>query len=304
MDAAARVLLAGHDPSESAPVTTAPSHVAPHEQVFAYHAAGLGRFRASLYRQRGTLALVMRSIPLDVPTFAKLGVPAAVTPMVEAASGLFVVTGGSGQGKTTTVAAMVGHLTASYPRHVVTLEDPIEFVHEDQRGSVCQRAIGADTVSFAAGLRAALRQDPDVVVVSDLAEAEALDAALHAAETGHLVVAVVAARDVPRALGRLLALGRALPAVHARLASALVGVLAQRLVPRRDNSGSALVCELCTPTAAVRDALRRPGEDLGAALRDLMAKGASPPGMATFEAHLELLVAQGIAVKGALAAAP
>ena len=140
MEAAARVLY-GHDPVEAAGAAL----VHPREQVFAYHAEGLGRFRASLYRQRGTIAIVLRSVPLDVPTFAKLGVPAAITPMVEASRGLVVVAGGSGQGKTTTLAAMVGHLNASYPRHVITLEDPIEFLHEDQRRSVCQRAVGADT---------------------------------------------------------------------------------------------------------------------------------------------------------------
>ena len=201
MDAAARVLLAGHDLAEGA-------MAALREQVFAYHAEGLGRFRASLYRQRGTIALVLRSIPFDIPTFAKLGVPAAITPMVEASRGLVVVAGGSGQGKTTTLAAMVGHLNASYPQHVITLEDPIEFLHEDQRGSVCQRGIGADTASFAAGLRAALRQDPDVIVVSDLADPEVVDAALHAVDTGHLVLASVAAPDVGRAVARLFALAR------------------------------------------------------------------------------------------------
>jgi twitching motility protein PilT len=300
MAAAARVLLAGHDQAESA-------LVAPREQVFAYHAEGVGRFRASLYRQRGSLALVLRSIPLAIPTFAGLGLPAAVTPMVEASRGLVVVAGGSGQGKSTTLAAMVGHLNASYPRHVITLEDPIEFLHEDQRGSVCQRAVGADTVSFEAGLRAAHRQDPDVIAVSDLADPGVLDAALHAVETGHLVLAAVAAPDVARTVTRLFTLARGLPDVHAQLASALGGVVAQRLVPRRDGTGPVLVCEVLSMTAAVRDALRRPGEDLGAALRDLrdlMSKGASPHGMQTFEAHLDLLVAQGVAVKGALVPAP
>jgi twitching motility protein PilT len=188
---------------------------------------------------------------------------------------------------------------------VITLEDPIEFLHEDQRGSVCQRAVGADTASFAVGLRAALRQDPDVIVVSDLADAEVLDGALHAVETGHLVLAGVTEPDVARAVARLFALARALPDAPARIASALGGVLAQRLVPRRDGTGPVLVCEVLSATAAVRDALRRPGEDIGAALRDLrdlMSKGASPHGMQTFEAHLDLLVAQGVAVKGSLAA--
>ncbi len=295
MEAAARVLLAGHDAADAA--------AGVRDKVFAYQATGLGRFRVTLYRQRGSIALVMRSVPLEIPTFAGLGLPAAVTTMVEAARGLVVVAGGSGQGKSTTIAAMVGHLNASYPRHVVTVEDPIEHLHEDQRGSVCQRAVGHDVASIAAGLHAALRQDPDVIVASDLAEADALDAALHAVETGHLVLAAVAAPDVPRAVGRLLALGRALPDVHARLASALLGVIAQRLVPKRDGAGVVLACELLSATAAVRDLLRPPGDDAAAALRHLMAKGAGAD-VQTFEAHLKALAAAGTIAKSAVQPAP
>ena len=145
-----------------------------------------------------------------------------------------------------------------------------------------------------------------MIVVSDLGDAEVLDAALHAVETGHLVLAGVTASDVARAVASIFgARPRPCPTRHGRIAGALAGVLAQRLVPRRDGTGPVLVCEVLSATAAVRDALRRPGEDIGAALRDLrdlMGKGASPHGMQTFEAHLDLLVAQGVAVKGSLAA--
>jgi twitching motility protein PilT len=265
------------------------------EIVFAYEASGIGRFRVTAYRERGALALVMRALPLKIPTFAELGVPAAATALAEKRSGLVIVSGGSGVGKTSTVAAMIGHLNDSYPRHVVTLEDPIELVHEDHRGAVSQREIGADTLSFAAGVRAAFRQDPDVIVVGELRDPETFEAVLDAAERGHLVIAVLPAPDATRAVGRLLALGRGVHDLAPRLASALEGVLAQRFAPKRDGSGVALVCEVLVATAAVRDALRAPdAADLAGTLRALMEKGATPYGMQTFEMAYKQLATQGV----------
>jgi twitching motility protein PilT len=285
--AAARTLLGG---AEEARLDAA------HEVIFAYEAAGIGRFRVTAYRQRGALALVMRALPLTIPTFAELGLPAAVTELAEKRQGLVVVAGAAGQGKSATVAAMVGHLDQSYPRHIVTLEDPIEHVHEDHRGSVSQRAVGVDTASFASGLRAALRQDPDVIVVADLRDHDAFEAALDAAESGRLVIAVVGAPDVDRAVGRLFALGRGVADLTPRLAAALEGVLAQRLLPKRDGSGVALCCEVLVATAAVREALRlaESSDDRAATLRDLMEKGATPYGMATFATSEKQLAAQGV----------
>jgi len=265
------------------------------EIVFAYEAAGIGRFRVTAYRQRGAFGLVMRALPLQIPTLAELGVPAAATALAEKRSGIVIVAGGSSVGKSSTVAAMIGHLNDSYARHIVTLEDPIELVHEDHRGSVSQREIGADTASFAVGLRAALRQDPDVVAVSELGDHDTFEAALDAAERGHLVIAVVPAPDAVHAVGRLLALGRGLHDLAPRLAAALEGVLAQRFAPKRDGTGMALTCEVLVATAAVREALRAPdGDDLGARLRELMERGATPYGMQTFEMAYKQLAAQGV----------
>jgi twitching motility protein PilT len=266
---------------------------AAHEVCFAYEAAGIGRFRVSAYRQRGAVSLVLRSVPLTVPTLAELGVPAAATALSEKERGLVVVAGGAGEGKSATVAAMIGHVNRSYAKHVITLEDPIEVLHEDQRGAVCQREIGEDVASFASGLRAAQRQDPDVIAVSELRDHDAYAAALDAVEQGHLVIAVVAAPDVTRAVSRLFALGRGIPEHDARLAGALEGVLAQRLLPKRDGSGVTLCCELLVATAAVREALRGRADDLGPSLRELMENGASPYGMSTFEMSLKQLQAQG-----------
>lgn len=284
--AAVRLLAGG---AVDARLETAP------EIVFAYEASGIGRFRVTAYRERGALAVVMRALPLKIPTFAELGVPAAATALTEKRSGLVIVSGGSGVGKSSTMAAMIGHLNDSYPRHVVTLEEPIELVHEDHRGAVSQREIGADTPSFAAGVRAAFRQDPDVIVIGELCDNDTFEAALDAAERGHLVIAVLPAPDVARAVGRLFALGRAVHDLAPRLAAALEGVLAQRLATKRDGSGVALVCEVLVATAAVRDALRAPDtDDLGATLRALMEKGATPYGMATFEMAYKQLAAQGV----------
>jgi twitching motility protein PilT len=269
-----------------------------HEIVFAYEAAGLGRFRVSAFRRRGALSLVLRSIPPAIPTVAELGLPAAATALIEQPRGLVVIAGGSGTGKSTTAAALLGHLNESYAKHVVTLEDPIEWVHEDHRASFSQRAVGADTASLVTGLRAALVQDPDVLFVADLRAPDALEAILDVAELGHLVLAVVPAADVSRAVGRLLALGRTVPDFAARFAGALQGVIAQRLLPKRDGTGLALACEVLVTTAAVREALRGGSSEHGdvpAALHWQMEKGASPYGMQTFEMHQKQLAAQGLA---------
>ncbi len=267
------------------------------EIVFAYEAEGVGRFRVSAFRQKGALSLVMRSIPQRIPTPAELGLPAAATALVEEPRGLVVLAGASRSGRSTTAAALLGHLNENYPRHIITLEDPIEHVHEDQRASVAQRAVGADVASIAAGLRAALRQDPDVIYAANLATPEALEASLDAAELGHLVLAVVPAPDVARAVARLLGMGRSLPDFAPRLIAALRGVIAQRLLPKRDGTGEILACEVLVTSASVRDALQREGTDLAAALRGQMEKGAGPQGMATFEMAIRQLAALGLVAK-------
>ncbi|WP_438002594.1 PilT/PilU family type 4a pilus ATPase [Sorangium sp. So ce321] len=286
-EAAARVLLAGR-PSRELLATL-------QELDTSYVVPGLGRFRVNIYRQRGSLAIILRSIPLKIPTFEELGVPSAVRAMVEHDHGLIVVAGTAGSGKSTTLAAFIGQINATLPRHIVTLEDPIEHVHEDSRSSVSQREIGVDTADFPTALRSALRQDPDVVLIGALRDGESLDLALHAAETGHLVLAAVHTPDVTRTLGRLVALGRSPTEARDRLADCLQGVVAQRLLPRRDGAGEVLASEVLVATAAVREAIRRP--EGSPSLRELMEKGVTPYGMQTFEAHLRQLVSQGAIAK-------
>lgn len=255
-----------------------------HEMVVVYDAGHSGRFRASLFRQQGALSIVMRPLPREVPTFAGLGVPAAAAALADRRRGLVVVSGGAGQGKTSTVAAMVGHVGATYPRHVITIEDPIEIEHDDKRGAIAQREVGLDVESFAAGVRGVTRQDADVIVVSELHDAEAFEAALDAAELGRLVIAVVPAPSVAHAVSRLFGMGREVHDVAPRLAAALEGVVAQRLTVKRDGSGMALASELLVATPAVRQAIREGHEGLGPKLREQMERGATPHGMSTFDA--------------------
>lgn len=264
------------------------------ERVLAYEAGSVGRFRVTIYRQRGSLSLVLRSVPRKVPTLDDLGLPAAVKALVDQGRGLVVVAGGAAQGRTTTLAAMVGHLNETAARHLISLEDPIEFVHEDARASVSQREVGADVASLAVGLRAALRQDPDLIAVSSLDGDETLGAALDVAEAGRLVVGGLTAPDARRAVSRLF--GRAAAGDRERIAEALGGVLAQRLVPKRDGSGFCLAVELLVVTPTVREALRRAaasGGPLDPDIEHFLKEGAAH-GMQTFDAHLGRLAAQGV----------
>ena len=286
-EAAARVLLAGRPAREQ--LATLQEHET------SYSVTGLGRFRVSIYRQRGSLAIVMRSIPLQVPSFDELGLPAAVKTLAEQDRGIFLVAGSAGSGKSTTLAAVVGHVNASFAKHVISIEDPIEFLHDDNRSSISQREVGADTPTLAAGIRSALRQDPDVIVAGALRDTESVEAALQAAETGLFVLSAMPTTDVARTLARLLALGRSPAEARERLSDCLQGIIAQRLLPKRDGSGVVLATEVLVASAAVREAIRRP--ESSPPLREIMDKGATPYGMQTFEAHVRLLVSQGIIAK-------
>lgn len=286
-EAAARVLLAGRPAREQIATLQ--------ELDTSYSVPGLGRFRLNIYRQRGSLAIVMRSIPLKIPGFDELGLPSAVKALAEQDRGLVLVVGAAGSGKSTTLAAMVGHTNASFAKHIVCIEDPIEFLHEDNRGSVSQREVGVDTQSYASGLRAALRQDPDALMTSALLDPESFELALQAAETGHIVLSALHTVDVARTLARLYTLGRSPAETRERLADCLQGIVAQRLLPRRDGAGVVLAVEILVATPAVREAIRRP--ESSSPLRELMEKGGAPFGMQTFDGHLKALAAQGLVSK-------
>jgi len=284
----ARVVI--KDPAVKASIQTLREHDC------AYAAQGVGRFRVNVYRQRGTIGIVMRAIPTKIPAFEDLGAPAPCGPLAEKDRGLVLVVGAAGNGKSSTLAAMIGHLNRSQPLHIVTIEDPIEFLHEDDKSSISQREVGIDTGTFADALRAALRQDPDVILVGEIRDENTLDIALKAAETGHLVLSTLHTPDVTRTVGRMLALApKGQPGsteeLRERIGDSLQGVIAQRLLPRKDGQGLVLAAEVLVATGTVREAIKRP--EGNPSLKELMEKGVHPYGMQTFEMHLKQLVQQG-----------
>jgi twitching motility protein PilT len=255
------------------------------EHDTAYSARGVGRFRVNVFRQRGSIAIVMRAIPFVIPTFEELGAPAACE--------LLAVVGAAGNGKSSTLAAMVGHLNRTRALHIVTVEDPIEYLHKDDKASVSQREVGIDTASFPDALRAALRQDPDVILVGEIRDEITMEIALKAAETGHLVLSTLHTPGVARTVNRMLSLAsQPSDEMRERIGDALQGIVAQRLVPRKDGAGVALAAEVLVATGTVRESLKRP--EGNPSLKELMEKGAHPYGMQTFEMAIKQLVADGI----------
>lgn len=259
-----------------------------------YSLAQRGRFRATIFRQRDTVAIAMRLVPIQVRSLEELHLPAAVGESLGARSGLVLVAGVSGGGKTTAMAAMLRHLNETRHAHVVSIEDPIEFLHEPQRCLIVQREIGADTEGYADALRAALRQDADVIVLGELADREAASLALRAAEAGPLVIAGLHAPDAASAIRRLLGLlelpGAAPePELRGRLADALQAVVALRLLAGREG-GRIPAVEVLRRTREVRELLW--GGALGE-LPALMRKSREAPAMQVFDQHLQELVASG-----------
>jgi twitching motility protein PilT len=258
-----------------------------------YEVPGVGRFRVNIYRQRGSIAVVMRVIPPRAPKLDDLGVPEVIKTLALKDRGLVLCVGAAGNGKTTTLAGMIDHMNHATHRHVVTIEDPIEYFYEDDLCSISQREIGADTHSFASALRAALRQDPDVIQVGEIRDGETMDIALKAAETGHLVLSTLHTPDVARTVNRIMALSEGDPQeTRERFAGALQGIIAQRLLPRADGKGRALAAEVLVGTGSVRETIRRP--EGNPPLKELMESGTSLYGMQTFEMHVKELVRSGV----------
>lgn len=265
-----------------------------HQYDTAYSVPGVGRFRVNVYRQRGTIAIALRMIPLKIPTFEELRVPAVVKKLAEIERGMILICGAAGNGKSSTLAAMIGHLNQVRRSHVVTIEDPIEFIHQDGSSLISQREVGLDTADFATALRAALRQSPDVILVGEIRDEETMDIGLKAAETGHLLLSTLHTPDVARTVGRVLALcgSRDPQEVRERLADNLKGIVAQRLLPRADGQGLVLAAEVLVVTGTARETIRKP--EGNPPLKDIMERGRHPYGMQTFEMHLRELVKEGL----------
>ncbi len=265
---------------------------------------GIGRFRVNIMKQRSSFMIVMRVIPFEVPTFEKLRLPHALARVAEAERGMVLVTGVTGSGKSSTMAAMVNYINAHENRHILTLENPIEFLHTDMQSSITQREIGSDTMDFKMGLRAALRQDPDVVMIGEMRDAETIDTAMKAAETGHLLISTLHTPDAQSTILRIMAMfpPEEQDVVRIRLSETLTSVVSQRLLPRADGSGRAVAAEILIVTPAVRDMIAD-GSRIGE-IRDYIADGRDQYGMQTFDQHLADLVAdQTVTFETAMAAA-
>jgi twitching motility protein PilT len=270
---------------------------------FSYTVRGLARFRVNAFRQRGSISIACRVVPFDIRGAEELGLPGVVTNLANETRGIILVTGTTGSGKSTTLAAMIDHINRAYPRNIVTIEDPIEYLHRDQRSVVHQREIGFDTSSFAQALRRVLRQDPDVILIGEMRDEETVATALSAAETGHLVLSTLHTIDAVETVNRIIDF---FPPHHhqqvrAMLAGSLRGVISQRLVPTIDGEGRAPACEVLTMTGRVRDLISNPDET--AKLSEVIAEG-SYYGMQTFDQALLALYQDGrISMDEALKAA-
>jgi len=210
-----------------------------HEVDFAYSVAGLGRFRCNVFRQRGTIAMALRVIPMGISSIEELELPPILTTIAEGERGLVLLTGTTGSGKSTTLAAMIDHINHTRAAHIMTVEDPIEYLHRDDQAIINQREIGIDTNGFAQALRSALRQDPDVILVGEMRDLETIETGLTAAETGHLVMSTVHTLDATETINRLIAVfpPHQHHQIRLQLASVLRAVVSQRLIPRVDGTG-------------------------------------------------------------------
>jgi twitching motility protein PilT len=252
----------------------------------AYSVPGLGRFRCNVFIQRGTIGLVFRVIPMKIPTIEELFLPEILRKVAMEERGLILVTGTTGSGKSTTIATMIDHINANRTDHIMTIEDPIEYLHRDKRSIVNQREVGNDTESFGKALRAALRQDPDVILVGEMRDFETIQTALTAAETGHLVFSTLHTIDATETVNRIISVFPPYQhkQVRIQLASVLKSIVSMRLVPRADGRGRVPAVELLIATATIRDCILDP--DKTKLIRDAIAQGAVHYGMQTFDQSL------------------
>ncbi len=260
----------------------------------AHGVPGVGRFRVNVFTQRGTIGIVFRVIPFHVKTIELLNLPKVVESIAMEPRGLVLVTGTTGSGKSTTLAAMIDHINTNRTCHIVTIEDPIEFLIRDKRSIVNQREIGVDTTSFSRSLRAALRQDPDVILVGEMRDFETIETALTAAETGHLVLSTLHTVDATETITRIISVfpPHQQQQVRLQLAGIIKGILSQRLVPRADGKGRVPALEVLVTTAHIRECIA--DKERTREIPDSIAKGYTTYGMETFDQSLMLLVKRGL----------
>jgi len=256
------------------------------EADFAIGVPGVGRFRTNIYQQRGTLAFALRAIPYEVKTVRELHLPEVLEEISVKPRGLVLVTGVTGSGKSTALAAMINHVNQHERVNIITIEDPIEFLHRDVHANISQREVGSDTLSFHTALRHVLRQDPDVILIGEIRDQETLDVALKAADTGHLVFSTLHTTDATQTVNRIISFYPPHQHLEIRmlLSTALQAVICLRLVPRKDGKGRVPAAEVLINTAAVADNIRDVEKQLN--IPDLIAEGAEAYGMQSFDQSL------------------
>jgi twitching motility protein PilT len=264
------------------------------ELDMAYGVTGLGRFRVNVFQQRGNVGMVLRVIPTKIRTIEELELPRVLHKVCEEQRGMVLVTGTTGSGKSTTLAAMIDRINSLRQEHVITIEDPIEYLHRDKRGFINQREVEVDTSSFSTALRAALRQDPDVILVGEMRDIETIQTALLAAETGHLVLSTLHTLDATETIQRIIAVfpPPEQKQIRLQLASTLRAVISQRLVRRGDLIGRVPAVEVMISTGYIRDCIMNP--DKTRLIRDAIAAGTSQYGMQTFDQSIYDLYARGL----------
>ena len=264
-----------------------------HEVDLAYSVAGLGRFRCNAFQQRGTIGMIFRVIPMRVSTIDELSLPGVLKRIAAEERGLVLVTGTTGSGKSTTLAALIDEINSTKTSHIMTVEDPIEYLHRDNRSIVNQREIGVDTNSFSQALRSALRQDPDVILVGEMRDFETIETALLAAETGHLVFSTLHTLDATETINRIIAMypPHQQKQVRIQLASVLKAVISQRLIPKSDSKGRAPAVEVLISTAFIRDCIM--DKEKTHLIPNAIGQGTSQYGMQTFDQSIFSLFEQG-----------
>ena len=262
------------------------------EVDLAYSVPGLGRFRCNIFQQRGTVGLVLRVIPMRIRTIDELGLPAILKAIASEERGLVLVTGTTGSGKSTTLAAIIDYINRTRSSHVMTVEDPIEFLHRDDKSMVNQREVAVDTRSFAQALRSALRQDPDVILVGEMRDFETIETGLLAAETGHLVFSTLHTLDATETVNRIIAVfpPHQQKQIRLQLASVLKAVVSQRLIPRADGEGRAPAVEVMISTPFIRDCIV--DKEKTHLIHGSIAAGTSQYGMQTFDQSIFYLFEQ------------